>query len=87
VKKNVIQAGYTLEGILTIRDVSKTEQFEVEHKGTVEAMGATRAGFRLTGTIDRFDYNVDWNKSFTSGLVAGKKIDIVCDVQLNIADE
>lgn len=86
-EKNVARAGYTLEGVLTIRGVSKTEQFEVEHKGTVEAMGAIRAGFRVTGTIDRFDYNVDWNKSFTSGLVVGKKIDIVCDVELNIADE
>jgi len=53
----------------------------------VDAMGAIRAGFRLTGTIDRFDYNVDWNKSFTSGLVVGKKIDIMCDIEVNKARE
>lgn len=85
-KKNITQPGFTLEGVLTIRDVSKRERFDVEHKGTVEAMGAVRAGFKLTGTIDRFDYNVDWNESFASGLVVGKKIDIIIDIELNIAE-
>lgn len=86
-EKNISQPGYTLEGVLTIRDVSKTEQFNVEHKGTVEAMGAVRAGFKLTGTINRFDYNVDWNKSFASGLVVSKEIDIMIDIELNKAEE
>lgn len=86
-EKNITESGYTLEGVLTIRSVSKTEQFDVEHKGTVEAMGATRAGFQLNGSIDRFEYNVDWNKSFASGLVVGKEIDIMIDIELNIADE
>lgn len=86
-EETATEGEYSLEGVLTIRNVSKTEQFNVEHKGTVEAMGAVRAGFKITGTIDRFDYNVDWNKTITSGLVVGKKIDIVCDVELNKAKE
>ncbi len=86
-KKNSTGPGYTLDGVLSIRSVSKTEQFDVEHKGTVDAMGATRAGFKVTGSIDRFDYNVDWNKSFASGLVVGKEIDIIVDIELNKADE
>ncbi|QIA09067.1 YceI family protein [Draconibacterium halophilum] len=86
-KENSIDGEYTLDGVLTIRDVSKTAQLNVVHKGTVEAMGAVRAGFKITGTIDRFDYNVDWNKTFTSGLVVGKKVDIVCDIELNKAKE
>lgn len=85
-KKKITQPGHTLEGILTIRDVSKTEQFDVEHKGTVDAMGAVRAGFKLTGTIARFDYNVDWNESFTGGLVVGREIDIIIDIELNKAE-
>ncbi len=85
--KNATEGQYTLDGVLSIRDVSKTEQFHVEHKGTVEAMGAVRAGFKITGAIDRFDYNVDWNETFTSGFVVGKKIDIVSDIELNKAKE
>jgi len=85
-EKNITQSGYTLEGVLSIRDVSKREHFDVEHKGIVEAMGAVRAGFKLTGTIKRFDYNVDWNESFTGGLVVGREIDIIIDIELNKAD-
>ena len=85
-KETATKGEYSLEGVLTIRDVSKTERFLVEHKGTVEAMGAVRAGFKITGTINRFDYHVDWNKSFTSGLVVSKEINIVCDIELNKAN-
>ncbi|WP_339736388.1 YceI family protein [uncultured Sunxiuqinia sp.] len=74
---------YQLTGTLTIRDVTKTETFDVSHMGTVEAMGETRAGFKLTGSIQRFDYNVDWNKTFTKGMVVSKEIDIVCNFELN----
>ncbi len=86
-EENATDNEYTLKGALTIRDVSKPEQFKVEHKGTVEAMGVLRAGFKITGTVDRFDYNVDWNKTFTSGLVVSKEIDIICDIELNKAKE
>jgi polyisoprenoid-binding protein YceI len=85
-KETATEREYSLKGILTIRDVSKTANFHVEHKGTVEAMGAIRAGFKITGTIDRFDYNVDWNNTFTNGLIVGKKIDIICDIELNKAE-
>ncbi len=73
---------YKLKGDLTIKDVTRPVELDVNYKGTVEAMGATRAGFKITGNIDRFDYNIDWNKTFTKGLVVGKNIDIVCDVEL-----
>ncbi|WP_340114708.1 YceI family protein [Maribellus mangrovi] len=86
-KKNIKDPGHTLEGVLTIRDVSKPVSLNVQHKGTVEAMGAVRAGFKLTGSIDRFDYDVDWNKTFTSGLVVSKEVKIICDIELNKAKE
>ena len=73
---------YKLKGKLTIKDVTKTEEFDVKYMGTVNAMGATRAGFKVTGTIDRFDYNVDWDRSFGKGLIVGKEINIKADVEL-----
>jgi polyisoprenoid-binding protein YceI len=77
---------YQLKGRLTIRDVTQTETFDVKYMGTVEAMGATRAGFKVTGTIDRFDYNVSWDKSFGQGLIVGRDIKITADVQLMKAE-
>lgn len=73
---------YKMTGKLTIKDVTKTVEFDVKYKGTVEAMGKTIAGFKVTGTIDRFDYNVDWDRSFGKGLIVGKKVDIKADVEL-----
>lgn len=73
---------YELTGKLTIKDVTKTETFDVKYMGTVEAMGATRAGFKLTGSIDRFDYNVDWDKSFGRGLIVGREVGINADIEL-----
>ncbi|MFP4019046.1 MAG: YceI family protein, partial [Bacteroidales bacterium] len=73
---------YKLKGDLTIKDITRTENFKLEYLGTVEAMGATRAGFQLTGVIDRFDYNVDWDNTFGQGLVVGRDIKINVDVEL-----
>lgn len=73
---------YQMKGELTIRGVTREETFNVKYSGIVDAMEKTRAGFKVTGTIDRFDYNVDWNKSFTKGLVVSKEIDIICNVNL-----
>jgi len=77
---------YELTGKLTIKDVTQTVTLDVDYKGMVEAMGATRAGFKVTGTIDRFDYNVDWDKSFGRGLIVGREIGINVDVELTRAE-
>ncbi len=73
---------YKLKGMLTIKDVTKMEEFDVKYMGTVDAMGAIRAGFKITGKIDRFDYNIDWDRSFGQGLVVGRDIGIKVDVEL-----
>ena len=80
--RKVSENDYKLEGTLTIKGVSRTEVFDVKYMGTVEAMGATRAGFKVTGSIDRFDYNVDWDRSFGQGLIVGREIGINADVEL-----
>jgi polyisoprenoid-binding protein YceI len=73
---------YKLKGKLTIKDVTKMEEFDVKYMGTIDAMGATRAGFKVTGEIDRFDYNVDWDRSFGQGLVVGREVGIKADIEL-----
>ena len=68
---------YKLVGDLTIRDVTKSVTFDVKYGGTVVAMGGTHAGFKATATINRFDYNLKWNKTTEAGgLVAGQDVEI-----------
>ena len=73
---------FKLRGELTIRGVTKTEEFDVDYKGMVTMQGQKRAVFSLNGTINRYDYDVDWNKTFAQGLVVSKEIDIIVEASL-----
>jgi polyisoprenoid-binding protein YceI len=69
-------------GELTIKGETKTEEFEVKYNGLVRSEDKTKAAFVVSGTINRFDYNVDWNRSFSEGLVVSKEIKIMCTILL-----
>jgi polyisoprenoid-binding protein YceI len=46
-------------------------------------VGNTKAGFKITGELNRFDYNLKWNTAIeTGGLVVGKDVELVIDLQL-----
>jgi polyisoprenoid-binding protein YceI len=69
---------FNVTGDLTIRDVTKPVVLDMQFKGTIkDPWGGTRAGFRATTTINRFDYGVKWDAAVESGgLVAGKDVEI-----------
>ena len=47
-------------------------------------MGKTKVGFKAKTTINRFDYNLKWNKATEAGgLVVSKDIDIAVNVEMN----
>lgn len=72
---------YKLEGNLTIRDITKPVTFDVKYGGTVNAMGGTHAGFKATTKINRFDYNLKWDKATEAGnMIAGKEVEITVNV-------
>jgi polyisoprenoid-binding protein YceI len=74
---------YKLTGNLTIRDVTKPVTFDVYYGGTVNAMGGTHAGFKAKTTLNRFDYNLKWDKTTEAGgLVVGKDVDITINIDL-----
>jgi polyisoprenoid-binding protein YceI len=75
---------YKLAGNLTIRDVTKPVVFETTYGGVVNAMGKTKAGFKAKTSINRFDYNLKWDKATEAGgLVVGKEVELVVNVELN----
>jgi polyisoprenoid-binding protein YceI len=77
-------SGYVLKGDMTLKDVTKQVIFNVDYNGTVtDPWGNTKAGFKITGTIDRFDYGLKWNALMEAGgAVVDNEINIVCNVQL-----
>ena len=76
--RKIADDNYQLTGDLTIRDVTKEVTFDATLLGVVAAgrMG-TRAGWKASTTLNRFDYNLKWNKTLeTGGLVVGKDVTI-----------
>ncbi|NMB83341.1 MAG: YceI family protein [Ignavibacteria bacterium] len=75
---------YKLVGDLTIRDVTKQVELDVRYNGMVkDPWGNTKAGFKVTGEINRFDYNLKWNTAIETGaLVVGREVELIIDLQL-----
>lgn len=68
---------YELTGNLTIRDVTKPVSFAVTHLGNTTDRGRTKAGFKAKATINRFDYNLKWDRATEAGgLVVAREVDI-----------
>lgn len=75
---------YELTGKLSIHGISRDVKFKVDYGGTVkDVYGNTRAGFKSTTVVNRFDYGLNWNKlTETGGAVAGKDVNITVRVEL-----
>ena len=82
--KHVNGNKYKLKGDLTIRDVTKSVVLEVKYGGTItDNRGNVKAGFKITGMINRFHYQLNWDAAMEAGgLVVGKDVEIVCNIEL-----
>ncbi|KIC96332.1 YceI family protein [Flavihumibacter solisilvae] len=75
---------YKLNGNLTIREVTKPVTFDVTYGGSIAGQRGTKAGFKATTTINRFDYGLKWDRATeTGGLVVGKDVDVTVKVELD----
>jgi len=81
--KNVSGNKYALEGDLTIRDVTRKVKFDVTYGGTVkDPWGNIKAGFKVKGVINRFDYNLKWNSlTELGGAVIGKEVELTLNLE------
>jgi polyisoprenoid-binding protein YceI len=75
---------WTIPGELTIRDVTKPVDLEVEYLGVFnDPWGNPKAAFAATTTIDREEFGITWNAALeTGGVLVGKTVKIELDVQL-----
>ena len=75
---------YKLKGNLTIRDITKPVVFDVTHGGVVTNGKNTKAGFKAKTTINRFDYNLKWDRATEAGsLVVDKEVGIQVNLELD----
>lgn len=80
VKGNV----YKITGDITIHGITKTITFSAKFGGIVkDPWGGTRAGLKIFGEIDRYDFGLKYNSVLeTGGLAIGQKIRINCNIEL-----
>lgn len=73
---------YKLKGDFTMHGVTKKVEFDVTYGGQIDTGRGKKAGFKLTGKIDRKDYGLTWaNKVPTGELVVSDVVEISCKIE------
>lgn len=74
---------YELEGNLTIRDVTKAVKLNAEAGGVVvDAYGQTKAGFSVSGKINRKDFGLNWSAvTEAGGIVVSDDVRMIVEAQ------
>jgi polyisoprenoid-binding protein YceI len=75
---------FNLYGDLTIKETTKEVKLLVENSGTaVDPWGNVKAGFAISGKINRKDWGINYNAALeTGGLMLGEELKIQAEVQL-----
>ncbi len=75
---------YVLKGQFTMKDVTKDVTFDVTYGGTINTGRGFKAGFKLSGVVNRQDYGVKWaNKLQDGGAVVSDDVTIICKIELD----
>lgn len=74
---------YKLKGLLTIKGVAKEVTLDVEYGGTnTDPWGNQKAGFSISGKINRKDWGLNWNAALeTGGVLVSDEVRISAEVQ------
>lgn len=75
---------YVLSGDLTMGEITRPVTLQVTHGGTVkDPWGNTKAGFSLTGKINRKDWGLDYNAVLeTGGVLVSEEVRILAEIQM-----
>lgn len=75
---------YQLIGKLTMREVSKDVTLDVTYGGTVNTGKVKKAGFKISGKINRQEFGLRWANKLESGeFVVADEVQIECRLQLD----
>ncbi|GAB2692747.1 YceI family protein [Mucilaginibacter koreensis] len=74
---------YTLTGNLTVKDVTKPVTLKAEYGGSAtDFYGNMKAGFEVTGTINRKEFGLTWSGITEAGaIVVGEDVKLTMNVQ------
>lgn len=80
------EESYKLQGNLTMRGVTKNVEFDAEYFGQAkDPYGNTKAGFEVTGEVNRKDFGLNWNTALEAGgVLVSEKVKIHINAQLQL---
>ncbi len=75
--------GDTMVGDLTIRDTTREVSLDVDFNGVaVDPYGQTKAGFEISGKINRKDFGLNWSAVTEAGnIVVSDTVKLLVDIQ------
>ena len=75
---------YKVSGKFSMNGVTKDVVLDATLTGVItDPWGGTRAGFKAVATLERYDYNLTYNKALEAGgFLIGKTVDIIINVEL-----
>lgn len=76
--------GEVLEGDLSIAGITKPVKLNVEFGGTAkDPWGNTKAGFTVTGKLNRKDWGINWNAALEAGgFLVSDEVTLNAEIQL-----
>lgn len=83
--ENVQEEGhFVLKGNLTIKDITKPVKLDVEFGGIgKDPWGNTKAGFTISGKVNRKDWELNWNAALEAGgMLVSDDVKIAAEIQL-----
>ncbi|MGH2623165.1 MAG: YceI family protein [Sphingobacterium sp.] len=85
--KKVSEEEYEVTGDLTIKGITKPVTFEAEFGGIgKDPWGNQKAGYTVTGKINRADFGLSWNAALeTGGVMVSNDVKFQADLQFVIA--
>lgn len=74
-------------GNITIKGISKNIELNVRFGGIItDPWGNEKAGFTVTGVINRSDFGLVWNTTLeTGGIMVSEEVSISCEIELTNA--
>jgi polyisoprenoid-binding protein YceI len=80
---------HELWGELTMKGITKNTKLNVHYGGLVkDPWGNEKAGFTVTGKLNRSDWGLVWNSLIeTGGVLVGEEVKIICEIELIKVDQ
>ena len=78
------ESNFVLSGDLTIRGVKRPVKLDVDFGGIgKDPWGNEKAGFTVTGKINRTDFSLNWNAALeTGGVLVSEEVRLYAEIQL-----